>query len=126
MTQNNHTHQTALVTGASRGIGASIALTLAQQGFHVTGTATTPEGAARISEQLSAFAGCQGACLQVNDAEQVQAAFVGKPYAAVISTLGTTRGDQKNRPDYIGNRPRRVAVLAGGRSRRVWARVRWW
>jgi 3-oxoacyl-[acyl-carrier protein] reductase len=45
---------------------------LAQNGFHVTGTATTPEGAARISEQLSAFAGCQGACLQVNDAAAVQ------------------------------------------------------
>ena len=63
----------ALVTGASRGIGASIALTLAQHGFHVTGTATTPEGAAKISEQLSAYAGCQGACLQVNDAAAVQA-----------------------------------------------------
>ncbi|NBS76821.1 MAG: 3-oxoacyl-ACP reductase FabG [Betaproteobacteria bacterium] len=61
MTTSDTTPRIALVTGASRGIGASIALTLAQQGFHVTGTATTPEGAARI------------ACLQVNDAEQVQA-----------------------------------------------------
>jgi len=62
-----------LVTGASRGIGASIALALAQNGFQDTGTATTPEGAARISEQLSAFAGCQGACLQVYVAAAVQA-----------------------------------------------------
>ena len=73
MIPTNSTPQIALVTGASRGIGASIALGLAQNGFHVTGTATTPEGAARISEQLSAFAGCQGACLQVNDAAAVQA-----------------------------------------------------
>ena len=73
MTHPNSTPQIALVTGASRGIGASIALGLAQNGFQVTGTATTPEGAARISEQLSAFAGCQGACLQVNDALAVQA-----------------------------------------------------
>ena len=73
MTTSDTTPHIALVTGASRGIGASIALTLALQGFHVTGTATTPEGAARISEQLSAFAGCQGACLQVNDAAAVQA-----------------------------------------------------
>jgi 3-oxoacyl-[acyl-carrier protein] reductase len=72
MTQPQSTPQIALVTGASRGIGASIALGLAQNGFHVTGTATTPEGAASISEQLSAFAGCQGACLQVNDAAAVQ------------------------------------------------------
>ena len=73
MTTSDTTPHIALVTGASRGIGASIALTLAQHGFHVTGTATTPEGAARITENLSAFAGCRGACLQVNDAAAVQA-----------------------------------------------------
>ncbi|MEI6662386.1 MAG: SDR family NAD(P)-dependent oxidoreductase, partial [Comamonadaceae bacterium] len=37
--------QVALVTGASRGIGAAIALELAKQGLKVVGTATTPEGA---------------------------------------------------------------------------------
>ena len=39
--------QIALVTGASRGIGASIALHLAQQDFVVIGTATSDDGAAR-------------------------------------------------------------------------------
>ncbi len=60
--------QVALVTGASRGIGAAIALELAQQGLQVIGTATTDEGAARISAALSAFTGCRGANLNVNDA----------------------------------------------------------
>ena len=65
--------QTALVTGASRGIGAAIALQLAQQGFQVCGTATSEEGAARISQSLAAYPGCHGVVLQVNDAEQLQA-----------------------------------------------------
>jgi len=60
--------QVALVTGASRGIGAAIALELAQRGLRVTGTATTDDGAARISQALSAFPGCGGKNLNVNDA----------------------------------------------------------
>jgi len=65
--------QVALVTGASRGIGAAIALELAQQGLQVIGTATTDEGAARISAAVSAFSGCRGANLNVNDAAAAEA-----------------------------------------------------
>lgn len=57
--------QVALVTGASRGIGAAIALELARKGLKVVGTATTDTGAAKISETLSAFAGCSGRTLDV-------------------------------------------------------------
>jgi len=60
--------QVALVTGASRGIGASIALHLAKSGFVVIGTATSDDGAAKISQALSAFPGSRGANLNVNDA----------------------------------------------------------
>ncbi|NBS71899.1 MAG: 3-oxoacyl-ACP reductase FabG [Betaproteobacteria bacterium] len=65
--------QIALVTGATRGIGACIAHTLASRGFHVIGTATTTEGAQKISQALSAFVGCKGVTLNVNDAEGLQA-----------------------------------------------------
>jgi 3-oxoacyl-[acyl-carrier protein] reductase len=60
--------QVALVTGASRGIGAAIAQELAHRGVKVVGTATTAEGANKISQTLAAFAGCKGAVLDVNDA----------------------------------------------------------
>jgi len=43
------TKKTALVTGASRGIGRAIALELARAGFFVIGTATTDKGASAIS-----------------------------------------------------------------------------
>jgi 3-oxoacyl-[acyl-carrier protein] reductase len=65
--------QVALVTGASRGIGRAIALSLAEQGFVVIGTATTESGAAGISEALTALGG-RGIALNVNDAAAVDAA----------------------------------------------------
>ena len=46
------TPQIALVTGATRGIGAAIAAELAARGLRVIGTATTDDGAARITEAL--------------------------------------------------------------------------
>lgn len=68
--------KTALVTGASRGIGQAIALALAKKGVYVIGTATTKEGASHISalfekEQLSG----EGVVLDVTSSEMIEDLF---------------------------------------------------
>ncbi len=65
--------QVALVTGATRGIGAAIALELAKRGLKVIGTATTTEGAAKVSQTLSVYPGCSGQVLNVTDPVGVEA-----------------------------------------------------
>ena len=64
--------QIALVTGATRGIGAAIAAELAARGLRVIGTATTDDGAARISQALAAHGG-KGVKLNVTDGAAVDA-----------------------------------------------------
>lgn len=56
----------ALVSGASRGIGKSIALNLAKSGIMVIGTATSQSGADAINTYLSPFQGA-GMVLNVTD-----------------------------------------------------------
>jgi 3-oxoacyl-[acyl-carrier protein] reductase len=65
--------EVALVTGASRGIGASIAKTLAEAGARVVGTATSQAGADGITTALGASG--RGIVLNVADNESVQAAI---------------------------------------------------
>ena len=67
------TGKVALVTGASRGIGKAIAVTLSEAGAKVIGTATSEKGALAISEYLG-DAGI-GLVLNVTDANSVSALF---------------------------------------------------
>ena len=87
----------ALVTGASRGIGAAIALELGRQGATVVGTATTENGAEQIAQNL-AREGVKGTglALDVNDAAQVEAVLktVAEQYGDVgilVNNAGITR-----------------------------------
>ena len=85
---------TALVTGASRGIGAAIAEELARLGYFVFGTATSEAGAENISNQLQSQG--RGLVLRVQDQMSVDNAFRemldGAPAPLiVVNNAGVTR-----------------------------------
>lgn len=72
---------TALVTGASRGIGAAVADTLVEAGYRVAATATTEAGAEAISARL----GAKGAGFVLDIADD---ASVEQALAAIVAELG--------------------------------------
>ena len=85
----------ALVTGASRGIGAAIADELAARGATVFGTATSDGGAEAIGARLAGKGG-HGRRLDVTDAAAVDALIdaIGKesgPVSILVNNAGITR-----------------------------------
>ncbi|MDX1757130.1 MAG: 3-oxoacyl-ACP reductase FabG [Marinobacter sp.] len=89
--------KTALVTGATRGIGKAIAYALAAQGARVVGTATSAEGAETITDNLkSAGYDGFGIVMNVADPESIEAGLkqvtdeAGAP-VILVNNAGITR-----------------------------------
>jgi uncharacterized protein YbjT (DUF2867 family) len=86
-----------LVFGGTRGTGLAIVRELRRRGEAVV-------VAARASSDVKELASLGVRTVDALDAASVDAAFASESFRAVVSTLGTSRGDKTKRPDFVGNR----------------------
>ena len=83
--------KTALITGASRGIGNAIALDFLDKGFSVIGTATSEHGVAELNKK-----GIQGRVLDLNNVDSIDQFWQkleedGENVSILINNAGITR-----------------------------------
>lgn len=107
-----------LVFGGTRGTGLEIVRELRARGEPVTVAVRKTSNTTELQKL-----GVQTVVADALEADTVQAAVRSANFAAVISTLGTTRGEQHKRPDYLGNRNVIDAARAAGVRRFVFITV---
>lgn len=84
--------KTAIVTGASSGLGRHFALVLARHGAFVTVSARRPAALEETLAQIRAAGGtARAVALDVRDGDSVGAAFDGPAYDIVINNAGITK-----------------------------------
>ena len=83
--------KTALITGASRGIGNSVALEFKDKGYSVIGTATSKDGAKNLSKN-----GIEGYVLDLSSKDSIEEFWSsleesGKDISVLVNNAGITR-----------------------------------
>ncbi len=107
-----------LIFGGTRGTGLEIVKQLRERGESVTVAVRATSNTTELAKL-----GVNTVIADALDPVTVNAALASGSYAAVISTLGTTRGEQAKRPDYVGNRNVIDAAKAAGVKRFVFITV---
>jgi uncharacterized protein YbjT (DUF2867 family) len=107
-----------IVFGGTRATGLDIVRLLRERGEDVTVAVRRTSD----TSQLKAL-GVKTVVADALDPAEVNAALASGSFRAVVSTLGTSRGDKDRRPDFVGNRNVIDAAKAAGAQRFVFITV---
>jgi uncharacterized protein YbjT (DUF2867 family) len=107
-----------LVFGGNRATGLEIVRLLREKGEDVT----VAVRATSNTDALQAL-GAKTVVADALEADTVRAAFASGTYKVVVSTLGTSRGENARRPDFVGNRNVIDAAKEAGATRFVFVTV---